>query len=527
MSRLAILTLLLFSTLHGEEWEECRSGPFEVWTNAGEKDARVLLVRLEQVRHMVGVYLGKNDPVSLWTIRVLLRKGKNTPGTDWRLGRDAWISTLPEDATPSADWIKQVARMLMDSNARRLPAYWEQGLLTFLSTLDAKGPRITLGAPPVLTQRNLDWARVHYLATNPEYTTRFRVLMNNLQQGADEDVAYRNSIGRTKGELEKDIAAYLAAGQFASVEVSGRAMSERDFYTRPIEPPRAAAALEDASGAFQLEKQTLDWLKKATTEGTTSARIYLELGKRLTEPKPKQDAFVEAAKKNPRWAQPYIELANMEKTPERIAFYLKTAAGLDPRNSKLWQRLAETQLDAKQFPEASRSWFNAELAAASVAERDAIRVARREFEAERARREDAEKQRIADERQRELDRLREEAMNKVREAEARANKGQTPLPSGAKVEEWWDDKTPSQKISGLLQKVDCMGKLARVWILPPGGKPVPLLIRDAGQVVIVGGGETAFGCGPQNPPRNATVEYKPRPDTKQNSQGDVSLIEFR
>ncbi len=527
MSRFVLLSLLLAFSLRGEEWEECRSGPFEVWTNASEKDARQLLVRLEQVRHMVGVYLGKSDPVSLWTIRVLVRKGKNTPATDWTLGRDAWISQLPENAVPSADWMKDVARMLMESNARRLPVYWEQGLLTFLSTLDAKGPRITLGAPPVATQRTMDWARVHYLATNEEYTTRFRVLMNNLQQGADEDVGYRNAIGKTKAELEKTIAAYHAAGQFASVEVSGRAISERDFYTRPIEAPRAAAALEDASGTFQLDKQPLEWFRKTIAEGTASARVYLEYGKRLTDAKAKQEAFVEAAKKNPRWAQPYVELANLEKTPERVAFYLKSAAPLDVRNSKLWQRLAEAQLDAKQFPEASRSWFSAELAAASIEERDAIRKARRDFEAERGRREDEERRRIADERQRELDRLREEALNKVREAEARANKGQAPMASGAKVEEWWDDKTPSKKISGQLQKVDCMGKMARVWIVPQGGKPVPLLIRDAGQVVIVGGGEAAFGCGVQNPARQATVEYKPRVDTKQNSQGDVTLIEFR
>ena len=81
------------------------------------------------------------------------------------------------------------------------------------------------------TQRTLEWARVHYLATNPEYTTRFRVLMNNLQQGADEDVGYRNAIGKLKAELEKEVAAYHAAGQFTSVEVSGRALSERDFST--------------------------------------------------------------------------------------------------------------------------------------------------------------------------------------------------------------------------------------------------------------------------------------------------------
>jgi hypothetical protein len=540
MYRLPLLLMLLSPLAAAEEWEEVRSGPFEVWTNSSEKDARQLLVRLEQVRHVLGTMLGKQDPVSLWPIRVLHLKTK-TPAP-WTMGRDAWVSVLPQGTPPPPAWQREVVRMMLESTARRMPKYWEDGILSFLSTLDAVGPKVTLGTPPPAAERTIDWARIHFFVTNPEYAGRFRVLMSNLQNGGEEEVGYKNSFSQTKPELEKMVKAYFDAGQLAATTLAGRALSERDFYTKPLETERATAALADATGnpklspagtleaaeALGLKEHSLDWLKQAVTGGSKSARVHLEYGKALTDPKAKQEAFVEAAKKNPKWAQPYVELANMESTPERVAFYLKTATGLSPRDGALWQRLAKVQLDAKQFSDASKSWFSAELAAATPQEKAAVHEARRAFEEERLNREAAEKKRIADERQRELDRLRTDALNQVRAAEAKANRSLTPLEPGAKVEEWWDDKTPSSKITGVLQRVDCLGSAARVWIAPPGAKPVPLYIKDSGQVVIMTtSGEASFGCGVQKPARQATVEYKARVDSKQATQGDVVVIEFR
>jgi len=540
MYRLLLALTLLIPNAFAEEWEEVRSGPFEVWTNGSEKEARQLLVRLEQVRHVLGTMLGKQDPVSLWPIRVLHLKTK-TPAP-WTLGRDAWVTVLPQGAPPSSVWQKEVVRMLLESTARRMPKYWEDGIVSFLSTLDATGPKITLGTPPPAAERTIDWARVHFFVTNPEYAGRFRVLMSNLQNGGEEDVGYKNSFSQTKPDLEKQVKAYFDGAKFAPSVISGRPLSERDFYTKPLETNRATAALADATNnpklsaagtlevaeALGLKERSLDWLKQAVAAESKSARVFLEYGKVLSDAKAKQDAFVQAAKLNPRWAEPYIELANMEKTPERVAFYLKTATGLAPRDGALWQRLAKTQLDAKQFSEASRSWFSAEIAAASPEEKLAVRAARRDFEEERAKREDAEKRRIADERQRELDRLRNEALNRVAEAEAKARGKLTPLEPGQKVEQWWDDKTPSEKITGALQRVDCLGPAARIWIATAGAKPVPLYIKDSGQVVIMTTtGEASFGCGVQKPERQATVEYKPRVDAKQATQGDVVVIEFR
>src|SRR5258708_17689914 len=160
-----------------EEWEECRSGPFEIYTLGAGKEARQLLVRLEQIRHVFGTLLGKQDPVSTWPMRVVLLKGKTGAPSNWTQGRDAWVSTLPAAAAVTPAWQREVVRMLLESNVRRMMPAWENGLLDFLSTLDAVGPHITLGTPPPANARTMDWARIHYLATDPNRTGRLRVLL--------------------------------------------------------------------------------------------------------------------------------------------------------------------------------------------------------------------------------------------------------------------------------------------------------------------------------------------------------------
>lgn len=539
--------LFLAGSLGAADWEEYRTGPFQVWTEGSEKEGRQLLVRLEQTRHMLGTYLGKQDLVSLWTLRVVIRR--NQPPSPWRLGRDAMVSTLTANTPPSREWMHGLVTMLLEANAKRMPREWESGLTAFLSTLEAAGPKITLGTPPKDSARNTDWARVHLLATNPEYGSRFRVLLNNLQQGATEDVAFRNSIGMTRAELDTAAARHLANTALAPFVTSGRPIADRDFPARPVETPRALASVADATAnpklvpAGTLEAMEIgglaaaregrkfearDLLKQAIANNTASALVHFEYGKLLDDADSKRTAFVEAAKKNGLWALPYIELARLESTPSRVAHYLKEAAARDGRNSDLWQQYAQALSDAGELSEASKAWFNAELTAPVAAERDKVREARLRFVEERAAREEEMKRREADERQREMDRLRTEAMNRIREAEAKANKGAARDPN-QKVEEWWDDKQPSVKMQGALEKVDCLAKgVARLFVRPPEGKPVALLIPDPGKVVILGGGgQASFGCGVQKPPRKVSIEYKERADPRLATAGDIAILEFR
>lgn len=542
-----ILLAALFAhseALHAD-WQQCRSGPFEIWTDGFERQARQLLVRLEQLRHVFGTWTAKDDPISVWPIRVLLVKDKRAvPG--WKLGRESWLGVLPAGAAPPPHWQREIARFLLESNLRRMPQAWEEGLLDLASTVQADGPKVTVGAPPPQPTRN--WARVQFFATSPEYATRLRVLINNLQQGAGEETAYKNAFSAPPSQLEAEIDNYYRAGKFTPVTFSGRPLNERDFYLRPLDEGPVMAALVDAglqsaplpAGSLEAaealglaaaasgnKSQALEWLRQACASSSKSARVWLAYGHLLDNPDHQRQAFVEAAKRNPRWAQPYIELANLESNPERQAFYLKTAAALDFRNSELWQRLGKAQLEARQFSEASKSWFAAELAAPDETAREAIRQARRRFEEDRAEREAAERRRVAEQKRREIEQLKEKALAEIRAAEARANANLQPLDPNRKVEAWWEDPQPSKKLQGLLSRVDCQGGAARLWIQAPEGARVALLIPNSGQVVHLGNSQGELPCGLLKPPRQVAVEYKPRTDSKYATAGDVVLIEFR
>src|SRR5262249_22713453 len=97
---------------------------------------------------------------------------------------------------------------------------------------------------------------------------------------------------------------------------------------------------------------------------------------------------------------------------------------------------------------------------------------------------------------------------------------------GETVVPWWNGPTPDSKVVGSLQQVDCLGKQARLLVKTDDGKIVRLVVRDAGQVVIIGAKEENLGCGRQKP-RAITVEYFKKADSRLATTGEVATIEFR
>jgi hypothetical protein len=421
-----------------------------------------------------------------------------------------------------------------------MPPEIEKGLLSAMGTIEAQGARANFGVPPP-SERDLDWARMHLLLGDPEFSGKVRVWLKNLQQGGDPLPAYRNAFTMTPQQVNEKAKAYLQAGQFSPVSINAKTIDpNRDFPGKPADPLRVKVALADASpteAAYKAinsteAKEGLAWLalradskrdainlyNEAIDAGSKSAVSFLETGK------PK-----EAIPLNPRWSEPFLRMAYDELDFARRAELLRRAAALEPRNAKLWRETAKVQLEAKQWAEAARSWAAAERAAANPEERKQIEQARSDFSEQVAASEAAERLRIAEEKQKELDRLKAESEARVREAEVRANaRNGPPLEPGKKVEEWWDAPRAEGKLQGKLEKVDCLpaGK-ARVWIRPEGGKLTALLIRDPNQVVITGGGETALSCGVQKPPKTVNAEFHAKPDAKLGTQGDLAILEFQ
>jgi hypothetical protein len=549
----ALVCLAALPLIANDRWIRIRSGPFEVMSAVGERPAREFVLEAEQFRWAFSQLTGVDDPVTVWPIRVvILRKGGAlTPG-GIIMARDAWISSAIAGQGPTPEWKKACARILLNDNTGRMPRSIEEGLISLLSTLEVKGVRLTLGAPPPPEERTRDWARLHFFTTTPEYARRSRVFLANLARGAEYEIACRNAFEKSASEMDKLVDGYIAAGKFEAVPFSGRPLNVDDFTVRNAEsydgsvamadllladPKRALeaeAAYKALTGPEATEGQALLAARRndpATAEklfaaafaaGSKSPRAMLGSGTK--------EGAVRAIETNPKWPDPHVRLAELAEAPNVKAAEMGKAAALAPRDPELWKAAALAYTENNQYADASKAWSAAERAAESEEARAAIREARMDNDRRRAEWEAAERKRIADAEAAALDKLRNDSLAEIRAAEAKANKEmQKDGPVPTNVQPWWDGPDgPVEKIAGKLQRVDCLaGGRARVVIQTGAKAPLQLLIRDPQKIVLSGAGELSLGCGPQRPAREVAVEFAPGRDARSATRGEIRVIEFK
>ena len=383
-------------------------------------------------------------------------------------------------------------------------------------------------------------------------------MINNLEQGADMDAACRNAFEKSAADIEKQLDAYIHSGAYQTAALPGRAINPtRNFHPEPIESAFAKLAVADVMlAAGDMARANTEYLalhgpeaseglgflalnkgdkteaarlfQSAAESDSKNARMYVELAT-LTSEAPKARAYLrKAAELNAAWAEPEFRLARLEPNPSRKVELLKKATSLDPRNVQYWQELAKAEIAANLFVEAAKAWAGAERAAINAQERGRIHEARLRIEQQRADFEEAERKRKAEEQARDLQRIKDESMAEIHAAEAAANKKLNP--DGAAVPKpsmWMDEANGNAKADGVLQNVQCLGKQARLSIVGADRKTTLLLVKDPAQIAISGGGEKAFACGPQKPPRRVSVQYIANPDPKRGTAGDATIIEFR
>lgn len=534
----------------GAGWIETKSGPFVVYSDAGEDRAREALYHLEQFRFLFGETLGKKDLGTAWPVTVVVRRmgageAPQRPG----FSRDGWVATWPAGGVPPPEYFRDLALLWIEDNwAERMPGTLEQTVAVLFSTMRIEGGRVTLGIAPEPALRTKEWALLQYLLTNEETATRTRVLLSNLAAGADWQTAFRNAFGKRAQEFEGEVERYLASGRFRTLTVPGRPLNPRlAFPVVPMLPSRLRVlpgdllmargappaevrvayqrAVEERPGPLAFEGLGLALLAEGARE---EARQAFEAMKRLRDPQRDRCArgllelglFEEAAQKNPRWAEPYLRAAAREAGPVRRAYLLKKAAELRPRDPGIWQQLAKAQSEARQYAEAEKSWRAAERVARGEDERARIAAAREAFEQARFEAEAAERARRRKEEQDELERLKREALERIRAAERKASQGGL---EGRKIEQWWEGP-PTQTFTGVLESVQCQGRRARLLLKDGGGKAVTMTVADAGKVVIFGAGaaQVQLVCGPQKPPRRVKIEHT----AKTGGAGEVVSIEF-
>jgi hypothetical protein len=80
-------------------------------------------------------------------------------------------------------------------------------------------------------------------------------------------------------------------------------------------------------------------------------------------------------------------------------------------------------------------------------------------------------------------------------------------------------------VEAQLIRIDCLGQQARLQLKTSTGKALSVLVVDPSKVEMDGTG-AELGCGVQQPVRQVSLNYKPRPDKKLGTLGDVVAIHF-
>ena len=511
MLRASLLALFLAASAFAADWTEYRVGPLRVISNAGDSDARKQLTEMEQIRWVLAGMLGK-DPLrheeldAIWPITLVLfdsdrdRDTYELP-TPFIEGGSANLST-----TPSPEWRSEIVRQLIEANAGRMPQEIETALADLFATVEVKTTRVAIGAPvPGLSgTRYREWAKLHMLATQPEYAGRLRVYLKNLQ-GADLSLAAFNSYNIKEEELDRRMNAYADRGVFEPLDVFGEAITpSKEFYERRLSAEEVDALLAELKAGGK-------------SFPPDSPRGLLAQGTR--------DSFYAAAAANPKWAEPHARIAALMQDHKSKTVPLEKATQLEPRRVDYWESLAREQTAANLFIEASKSWLGAERAAATEPERARIRRARAAIEEQRVEAELAAANAARDEAERELRRVIAESDARVRAAESAANReNQTQAAfTEGRAPVTFNEAFTGVRVTGRLTEVECENSALKLIIEVPNAPVAVVLVEKNPEK----DGQPVFTCGVVKPAQRIEVVHNGKADIRWNTVGVVDTFELK
>ena len=200
---------------------------------------------------------------------------------------------------------------------------------------------------------------------------------------------------------------------------------------------------------------------------------------------------------------------------------LSKAVQLDPRSTKAWLALANTQTVNGHSTAAQGTWVRAEDSAPPGAERDRIHQLRLSSEQERLDAAEAVRRRARESEHLDDERAQQAEAGRIRAAEEKTNEQLEATAGNAKPEKVvpWEETVHQKKVQGTLIRVDCVHSSARLWVKDKAGASIQLFLKDPAQL--------GRPCGPQQQPRRVSVAYSPRDDDRLNTSGDVVSITFQ
>ena len=249
----ALLTLCVcHAAATDPSWTVARSAHFEVYSQAGPPAAESALGWFEQLRAFF-VEQMKLDLGERPAVRVIgFRSVEDYSAYRLRATSDAYYV-----GTESRDYIvmpslgagefgiaaHEYAHLALHAAGLRLPAWLNEGLAEFFSTVRIGANGCTIGAAlparirtlqqawmplpelfavtadsPMRSDRNLDalfyaesWAVTYMLALSPDYRPRFSLLIASIASGKPSPDVFKDVYGKTLDAVERDAHAWIAS----------------------------------------------------------------------------------------------------------------------------------------------------------------------------------------------------------------------------------------------------------------------------------------------------------------------------
>ena len=560
---------LLAACLSGGDsgWLRLKSQHLELLTDAGDHVGRRQLLRLEQLRQVLGP--GRATPLP---VRVLLfgeerdfrffRPGSAVRGF-YQSGPERDFIVLPVGAGDTSRRAShEYVHLVLNHTSTALPQWLEEGTAEFYSTLEPAGERLTVGLPvtshiSLLAKRKWmdanalaafgkgspaygdprasdifyaqSWALTHMLNMHPAYRARMPDFVLALDRGAAPVEAFQSAFAKDIGPALDDLREYLARGRLPVAKVDWSPPVEQRIVAEPLTDLESGLAQVELLLLLDKRDEAARRIKALEAGHPQSAELQLALGLYLLTEK----NYAAAAEKlrqaiHHGSASASFEYAmllrDQNAPPEEVKRHLETAVARNPnhaeaqflkglmaaREGRYEDALGPLSQAVRVLPRQSYFWHALALCQHHLGNREQSRIS-----AMRALRSATtpEKREMA-----------EAALRLASGGAGSAGRGAGPpavnTPAG------WQMPQGDSQVEGVLEQIDCMGESARFHIRSRG-QTVRLFVRKPGEVLLgnLSSLTFQFNCGRQTP-RPVIVNYRSREDIVWKTTGDVTGILF-
>lgn len=568
MLRACALYLLLATPLIAK-WFRAESGHHVVLSEAGERQARDLLGRLQTAHKVFGLLFpsGRHQPLPVVAYQLSTPHFRavrpDTTAAGFYQGGPDRDSIVLEAGRPPRILFHEYTHLALHHTTGPLPRWLEEGLAEYYSTVEVSGSRIRAGSPIPEHLANLamhqwmsavelsqvgragrghetapllfyaqSWALVHMLRTHQSWRGAFPQLLTALASGEPQGQAFQRLYGRGLSDALIDLKAYLGTNSLAVLNVPAPDLmaaaptnvgplpegeGEREYARLSLQAGHKSTddalfrKLSSLRTPTTRDRETLALLALARGDRTAAlaefrtviampeasavsffeyAMLLREDAKSPDERKQAERLLERAVERNPQYAEAHFLLATFAANANRHAEaieHLEKAVTVLPRQSLFWHAMSISyhalNLVEKSLWAAQRALDAAETAEQTEMARAALRLTQTPASAAPA--------------------------------------------SSVIVPDSWRNREGDARVSGVLERIDCIGKQARLH-LRVNGKPAAFWIEDPGAVLLKNQSSITFEfrCGVQKP-IPVEVEYTRQIEADRLTSGIVRGLEFR